>query len=205
MHLRAIHREVRSRYQADLNAAIDDRFKQIAEQTRFLKTAVPVLGESRVVRHFLIKLKSSEPSIREVHPHLFHQAPLASDAVQVSDQQNPEEQLRIDRRPAGVAIVLAESIPNTAEIDVRIDQPQLVIFRYVILQPEVVEQRLRSSVMTHHDELRPSQCEREKKHYREGVPNNIKVTRICCKLAFPKEFFNSITCFPNTWAVAEMG
>jgi hypothetical protein len=40
-----------------------------------------------VVRHFLIKLKPGEPSISQVHPHFFHQAPLAGDAVQVSDQQ----------------------------------------------------------------------------------------------------------------------
>src|SRR5260370_25509776 len=132
-----------SRSQADLNAAPDDRFNQIAEQTRFLETAVPILRERRVVRHFLIKLKPSEPSIREVHPHLFHQAPLAGDAVQVSDQQNSEEQLRIDRRPAGVAIKLADLIPHKTEIDMRIDEPEQVTCRDVLLQTEVVKQRLR--------------------------------------------------------------
>ena len=135
---------------------MNDPLEEVEEERRFLKAAVPILGKRGVVRNLLIEAQPGKPAISQVHPNLLDQAALTGNAVQVSDQQNAQEHFGIDRRPTRVAVARLQGLAYKREIDVPIDKSQQVIFGNVIFEPEVVEQRLRTSVLTHHDEQRAS-------------------------------------------------
>lgn len=77
---------------------------------------------------------------------------LATDAVQIADKQNAQQQLGIDRRSPNLAEALFQLLLHKLETDVRIDQPQQVIFRNLVLQAKVVEQRFRTGALPPHDQ-----------------------------------------------------
>src|SRR5678810_511181 len=79
----AIHRHVLALYQSGSDATAYDLLKQLLKQIRFLESSMPVLGKGRVVWNLLIEAQSREPTPCQMHAQLFHQLPLASDAVQI--------------------------------------------------------------------------------------------------------------------------
>ena len=93
------------------------------------------------MRNLLIEPQTGEPSPRQMHAQLFHQFALAGDAVQIADQQNAQQQLGINRRPARLAVAVLQLLPDELEADVLVDQPQQMMFGNLIFQTEVVEQR----------------------------------------------------------------
>ena len=56
---------------------------------------LPILGEFRVMWNLLIEAEASEPAISEMHSDILNEAALTRDAVEVSDQQNAEQNLWI--------------------------------------------------------------------------------------------------------------
>jgi hypothetical protein len=50
-----------------------------------------------------------------MHAQLFHQFPLARDAIQIADQQNAQQQLGISGRPFGLAIAVLQLLPHELE------------------------------------------------------------------------------------------
>ena len=136
----------------DFHALPHDLFKQLLEQFRFLKPPVPVLGERGVMRNLLIESQPGEPAPRQMHAQLFHQLALAGDAVQIADQQNAQQQFGVDRGPPGLAVAVLQPLAHKLEADVLVDQPQQMVFRNVVFQTEVIEQRFRAVVLPHHDQ-----------------------------------------------------
>src|SRR5215472_2636586 len=60
---------------------------------------MPVLRESRVVRHGTVKPEPAEPAVRQVQVNFLAQPPLRAYAEAIADDQHPNHQLRINRRP----------------------------------------------------------------------------------------------------------
>jgi hypothetical protein len=85
-----------------------------------------------------------------MHAQFLDKLALAADAVQVSNQQNPQQQLRIDRGTTSVAIALLQLFAHEPEVDMLINQPQQMILWNLIVQSEVVKQRFRARVLAHH-------------------------------------------------------
>ena len=75
-----------------------------------------------------------------MHAQFFHQLALAGDAVQIADQKNAQQQLRINRGPTRLAVALFQLLPYKLEANVLIDEPQQMVFRNMIFQTEVIEQ-----------------------------------------------------------------
>ena len=94
------------------------------EQFRLLKTSVAFFRKPGVMRDLLIESKTCEPAPRQMHAQFFDQPTLAADAVQVADQHDPQQKLRIDQWTAGIAIAVLQMLTNKTEVDVFIDQPQ---------------------------------------------------------------------------------
>jgi len=61
-------------------------------------------GEHRVVRHLAIKPEPIEPAVGEIQVNLLAQPPFGTNAVAVPNQQHPDQQVRINRRPASRAV-----------------------------------------------------------------------------------------------------
>src|SRR5215510_5935050 len=138
-----------------------DLLKQLLEQLRFLKTSMSVLRERRVMRNLLIKTQPGEPAPRHMHAQLFHQLPLARDTVEIADQQQAQQQFGVDGGPTLVAIASLQLPSYEIEVDMTIDQAQQMIFRNLIFEAEVVEQRFRAAVMSHHEQQTSKRSDEE--------------------------------------------
>jgi hypothetical protein len=109
-----------------VDALLDDALEQLLKQIRLLEAPVPVLGKGRVVRNLLVETQPGEPAPRQVHAQLLDQLPLTRDAVQITEQQYTQQHFRIDRRPAGFAVGIAQFFANKVETDMAINQPLLL-------------------------------------------------------------------------------
>jgi hypothetical protein len=72
---------------------------------------------------------------------MLHQLALAGDAVQIADQQNAQQKLRINRGPTGLTVAVFQLLPYKLETDVLVDEPQQMVSRNLVFQTEVIEQR----------------------------------------------------------------
>jgi hypothetical protein len=139
-------------YQSHFYTLAHDRLKQLLEPFRFLKPSVPVLGERGMMRNLLIEAQSREPPPRQMHAQFFHQLALAHDAVEIANQQNAQQQLRINRGSAPLTVTVFQLLPHKLKTDVLVDLSQQVSFWNLIFQPEVIEQRFGTGVVSHHEQ-----------------------------------------------------
>ena len=85
--------------------------EQAAQQITLAETPMPVLREGRVIGHLTIEAKPTEPAISQVEVHLLAQSSFGADARAITNQQHPDQQLGIDRRPTYRAIEWRQSNP----------------------------------------------------------------------------------------------
>lgn len=121
------------------DAARDRLLEQAAQKVAVAEAAVPVLGEGRMVRHRAVQAEPAKPAVRQVEVHLVAQPPLRPDAHAIADDQHPDHQLRVDRRPAGIAVIGAQLRLDVAEIYEPVDRPQEMVRRHMSFQAEPVE------------------------------------------------------------------
>src|SRR5215469_367091 len=68
------------------------------------KAAVPIDREHRRVGHLAVEIETTEPAIGKVKLHFLAQPTLRTDAVAIADNQHPDHELGVDRRPADLAV-----------------------------------------------------------------------------------------------------
>jgi hypothetical protein len=113
---------------------------------------MPILGKRRVIRHRSIQAEPTEPSVGQIEVNLIAQAPLRSDAETVTDQEHPDHQLRIDRRPADDTIEGCQISPDLLKVDKPVDRPQQVVGGDMLVERKLIEQcSLFDLPMPHHD------------------------------------------------------
>src|SRR5271166_3360835 len=103
------------------------------------------------MRNLLIETETSEPAPSKMHAQFLNEFALTADAIQITDQQNAQQELWIDGWTPSFAIAVLKSLAYETEVNVLINQPQQVILWNLIFQSEVVEQRFRAGVLTHHE------------------------------------------------------
>jgi hypothetical protein len=69
------------------------------------------------VGDLLIETRTREPAPGQVHAQFFDQLAFAADAVQIANQQNAQQKLRIDRRSASVAVAVFQFLPYKLKND----------------------------------------------------------------------------------------
>jgi hypothetical protein len=109
-------------HQSHFHTLPHDLFKQLLEQLRFLKPSVTVLRERGVMRDLLIEAQTREPAPRQVHAQFFHQLAFACDSVQITNQQDAQQQLGIDGGTTCLAVALLQLLAHKREADVLFDQ-----------------------------------------------------------------------------------
>src|SRR5215472_1723613 len=95
-----------------------------------------------MVRNLAVEPQPAEPPVGQIEVNLLAQPPLGADAEAIADNQHPDHQLGIDRRPSRLAIIGFKMRPNLRQIDEAVDLAQEVIVRDMTLKAEAVEQRL---------------------------------------------------------------
>src|SRR5207244_11698683 len=93
----------------------------------------------------------AEPAAAEVQVNFLAQPPLRADAKTVADDQHPDHQLRIDRRPSHLAVKRRKLAPHPVEIDKTVDRPHQVLRRHMTFKRKLVEQSfLTAPTFPHH-------------------------------------------------------
>ena len=133
----------------------DHRLEQAAQQVAVAEAAVPVLGEGRVVGHVAVEPEPAEPAIGQVQMNFVAEPPLRADAEAVADDQHPDHQLRIDRRPPDLAVERRQLPPHLRQVDEAVDRPQQMVGRHMAIEREVVEQRALLDLPRSHHRLSP--------------------------------------------------
>ena len=120
----AIDRQVFALDESSLPATVHDLFKQLLEQIGLEETAMTVLGKRRVMGNLLIEAESGKPAPGQMHLQFLDQLALAGDAVEIADQQNAQQEFRIDRGSARIAVGVLQLLTNEIEADVSVDETE---------------------------------------------------------------------------------
>jgi len=110
-----------------------------------------VLGKRGVMGNLLIEAESGKPAPSQMHLELLDQFALTSHAIQIADQQDAQQEFRIDRWSARIAIGVFQLLTNEIEADVSVDETERVVFRDLIFNTKVIEQRFGTGVLSHHN------------------------------------------------------
>jgi hypothetical protein len=90
--------------------------------------------------------------------------------VAVADQEHPDHQLRIDRRPARVTVKSLQLPTNLTKIEKVINSAEQMIGRDVILKAEIVKETpLIRRLETHHRRALPMNSTRKTESRFEGL------------------------------------
>jgi hypothetical protein len=112
----------------------------VAQEIARAEAAMAVLGEGRMVRHFARQAEPAEPTIGEVQMDLLAQSTFRADAVAIADDQHPDQQFRVDRRPSGCAVERRQVRPDIAKVDEVIDRSQHMVDGHMLLERKLVKQ-----------------------------------------------------------------
>jgi len=116
------------------NAPPDHCLKQLPEEITLPEPAMAVLGEGGVVGHRIGQIKAAEPAISQVQMHFLAKAPLRADTHDIANQQDPDHQFGVDRRPAGGTVEQCQMATYAAQVDEPVVQAQQMIPRHVVFQ-----------------------------------------------------------------------
>src|SRR5438477_3070448 len=93
----------------------------------------------------------AEPAIREVHLNFATDQPLRADREDISHDQHPDHQFRINRRPTHRRIMRCKFAAEPGKIESSIDLPYQMIFRDCVIELKLVEKlRLFALQASHH-------------------------------------------------------
>src|SRR6201988_2398022 len=134
-----------------------------------------VLGKRGVMGNLLIETESSKPAPGQMHLQFLDQLALAGDAIEIADQQNAQEEFWIDRGSARIAVGVLQLLTNEIEADVPVDETEEVVFRNLIFDAKVIEQRLGTGVLSHHNPQASVNGDEEKHR------QNARSYRRCCQ------------------------
>ena len=109
-----------------------------------------------MVRHVAVEAKPAEPAIGEVEMHFLAEPPLRADAEAITNNQHPDHQFGIDRRPPNRAVEGSEVSSHLRQVDEAIDRSQEMITWHMPLEREVVEQLALLDALRSHHRLSPS-------------------------------------------------
>src|SRR3954451_21047322 len=99
----------------------------------------------------VLNAELAEPLIREVHLNFATDQPLRADRKDISDDQHPDHQFRVDRRPTHGRIMSCKFAAQPGKIESSIDLPHQMIFGDCVIELKLVEKlRLFALQPTHH-------------------------------------------------------
>ena len=101
--------------QTGFHACTNHRLEDLPEKIALAETAMPVLGEARVIWNRIVQVEAAEPSVSQIERHLLAQPPLGADAVAIADDEHADHQLRINRGPAGRAVIRRQLLVQASE------------------------------------------------------------------------------------------
>ena len=100
---------------------------------------------------------------------LIAEPPLRPDAEAVTDDQHPDHQFRINRRPTRPAVERRQFTSQPGEVDEAVGRPEQVVSRHVAVERELVEERVLLDLPRTHHLLRPRLSAKENQRASPGA------------------------------------
>src|SRR5271170_3540255 len=88
---------------------------------------MPGTAEHRMVGYPVLDAELAKPPVCQIDLHLGAQPPLRADRKDVSHNQHPDHQYRIDRRPTCVRVVGRKLLVHPIKIENAVDLPDQMI------------------------------------------------------------------------------
>src|SRR3954471_23556851 len=99
----------------------------------------------------VLNAELAEPAIRDVHLNFATDQPRRADREDISHDQHPDHQFRIDRRPTYGRIMRCKFAAEPGKIESSIDLPHQMIFGNCVIELKLVEKlRLFALQPSHH-------------------------------------------------------
>src|SRR3982074_3179111 len=120
-----------------------------------------------MIGNLIVEIEPAEPAVRKVKCDLPAKLSLETHAITVADNQHPDHQLRIDRRPADLAIEGRQLLAQVSQYPRhdRIDPSQEMAYRNTAFQIEQIEQlALIARLPTHHEGPPPLNASSRRNH-----------------------------------------
>jgi hypothetical protein len=131
-----------------------------------------------VIRDLVLDAQAAEPPVRQVDLDLPTQQSFRADTKHITDDQHPDHEYWIDRRPADRGIIGCQLGVHPRQIENRRDVAHEVIVRHYLIKAERIEQL--SLVV-----LQPP-------HHRKPPPLNVLPGRNHCSRPTATDFCNKI-------------
>src|SRR5262249_18694950 len=93
-----------------------------------------------MVGDLILDAQAAEPPVRQVDLNLTTEQPLRANAKNVADDEHPDHQQRVNRRAAERRVVRRKLTADPGQIKHTSDPAHLVIVRYHLVEPELVEE-----------------------------------------------------------------
>jgi hypothetical protein len=100
-----VDREAFAADKACCDARLHHPLEHTPEDVAHPEALVAGARECRMIRDLVLDAQATEPAIGQVHLHLAAQQPLRADGKHVADDEHPDHEHRIDRRPAKMRVV----------------------------------------------------------------------------------------------------
>jgi hypothetical protein len=116
-------------WKTEVNTAID-----LAAPPALAKALVAVTRKHRMIRDRMLNTELAEPPIGEVHLNFTADQPFRTDRKDISHDEHPDHQLRINRRATHGRIMRCKFAAKPGQIESGIDLPHQVIFRNRVVE-----------------------------------------------------------------------
>ncbi|CCB66471.1 protein of unknown function [Hyphomicrobium sp. MC1] len=143
-------------HQARSDTSCDHAFEHNAEHIAVAEAFVTGTRECRVIGNFVFDAKPTEPAIREIDLNLADELSFGSDREDVAEDEHPDQEFRIDRRPAGVGIVRRKFNVQPTQVENSCDAAHQMVLRNGIIEIERIKQLRLAMLPTSHHRSSPS-------------------------------------------------
>jgi hypothetical protein len=95
--------------------------------------------ECRVIRNFVLNREPAKPAIGKVHLHLATQSSLRADRKRVADDEHPDHQRRINRRPPNLRVEGRQLCMYPRKVENGSNRSNRMILRHHLIKTKRIE------------------------------------------------------------------
>src|SRR3954453_8804436 len=139
----------------------------------------------------ILNAELAEPAIREVHLNFATDQTLRADRKDISHDQHPDHQFRIDRRPTHGRIMRCKFAAEPGKIESSIDLPHQMIFGNCVIELKLVEKLRLFALQPSHHGLPPPRFLSARWNHGSPQPSTDFCNKICTFRARPVQLKES--------------
>jgi len=143
--------------------------------------------ERRGIRDLVLNVQAAEPAIGEVHLNLTAEQPLRTDRKDIPDDEHPDHQFRVNRRPAEGRVIGRQFRVHPRQIQHAGDLAHAVIVRNDLIKAERVKKLTLVPLKTPHHRPPPKRIVSRPRNHPSHTPSTTFATKSARSGCVPAE------------------